>query len=74
MVSVEKNRNMVIIYTFYDVKQAFFALDATSAPGPDGFGGSFFHTCWSIITEDLVKAVKSSRNHISKEGEGLRLP
>lgn len=39
------------------VKKIVFAMDATSAVGPDGFGGDFYHKCWSIMDHDVVLAV-----------------
>jgi hypothetical protein len=33
------------------------------APGPDGFIGLFFSSCWNIIKEDLVRAVKQFFSH-----------
>ncbi|XP_068498573.1 uncharacterized protein [Phaseolus vulgaris] len=29
-----------------------------SAPGPDGFGGVFYHSCWEIIGTDVCNAVQ----------------
>ncbi|XP_026459833.1 uncharacterized protein LOC113360526 [Papaver somniferum] len=40
-----------------EIKQEVFHLGAGSAPGPDGFSGCFYHHCWDIIQDDLVKAV-----------------
>lgn len=32
------------------------------APGPDGFTGTFYKTCWPIIKEDIVAAFNSFHN------------
>ncbi|XP_057803511.1 uncharacterized protein LOC131018823 [Salvia miltiorrhiza] len=40
-----------------EIKAAVFGMDASSAPGPDGFSGKFFQSCWDIIKEDIWKAV-----------------
>ncbi|KAL9691264.1 hypothetical protein QQ045_011684 [Rhodiola kirilowii] len=33
-------------------------MNPASSPGPDGFTGKFFQSCWEIIKDDLVAAVK----------------
>lgn len=35
-----------------------FLLDADSAPGPDGYSGRFYRSCWDIIGTDLLSAVQ----------------
>lgn len=47
-----------------EVKVAVFGLNATSAPGPDGFSGVFYQKCWPIIQQDLVSAVRHFFHHI----------
>lgn len=32
-------------------------MNKDSAPGPDGFGGIFYYTYWSIIKQDVTSAV-----------------
>ncbi|XP_070042736.1 uncharacterized protein [Nicotiana tomentosiformis] len=34
---------------------AVYGLNSDSAGGPDGFNGSFFHSCWDIIGDDVVE-------------------
>ena len=34
-----------------------FSMSADSALGPDGFSCKFFHVCWSIINQDILKAI-----------------
>jgi len=41
-----------------ETKKVAFALNFDSAPGPDDFGGSFFHSCWDIVGYDFCNAVK----------------
>jgi hypothetical protein len=37
------------------------------APGPDGFTGRFYRTCWSIIKEDILRALDAIyRGHVFK--------
>lgn len=35
------------------LKKLFFLLNKDSAPGPDGFGGGFYHAFWDIISLDV---------------------
>ncbi|KAL9670840.1 hypothetical protein QQ045_008399 [Rhodiola kirilowii] len=42
-----------------EVLLAVTKLNPTSAPGPDGFTGSFYLHCWDIVKHDLVKAVQT---------------
>nr|XP_027088507.1 uncharacterized protein LOC113709854 [Coffea arabica] len=50
-----------------ELKGVVFALDADSAPGPDGFGAGFYQVCWDIIKSDLLEAVQAFF-------QGMRLP
>nr|XP_027068031.1 uncharacterized protein LOC113693644 [Coffea arabica] len=50
-----------------ELKGVVFALDADSAPGPDGFGAGFYQACWDIIQSDLLEAVQAFF-------QGMRLP
>ncbi|XP_057791084.1 uncharacterized protein LOC131008189 [Salvia miltiorrhiza] len=42
-----------------EITTAVFQMDPHSSPGPDGFSGRFFHTCWDVIKIDIWKAVIS---------------
>nr|XP_027067829.1 uncharacterized protein LOC113693496 [Coffea arabica] len=50
-----------------ELKGVVFALQADSAPGPDGFGAGFYQACWDIIKSDLLEAVQAFF-------QGMRLP
>ena len=39
--------------TMDELKQVIFSTNPNSAPGPDGFGGMFYQSCWNIIKFDL---------------------
>lgn len=41
-----------------EVRRIVFLMDPDSAPGPDGFSGAFFQSCWDIIGHDLLAAVQ----------------
>ncbi|KAK3212771.1 hypothetical protein Dsin_017477 [Dipteronia sinensis] len=34
-------------------------MDALSAPGPDGFSGSFFQSCWEIVVRNVILTVQN---------------
>ena len=40
-----------------EIREAMFSIDNGKAPGPDGFGSSFFKSCWPCVKEDKVGAV-----------------
>ncbi|XP_060217819.1 uncharacterized protein LOC132645067 isoform X3 [Lycium barbarum] len=41
-----------------EIRDAVFGLNADSTPGPDGFGGSFYQSCWEIIKHELIEAIQ----------------
>jgi hypothetical protein len=40
-----------------EVRDTIADLPSDKAPGPDGFMGRFYKTCWNIIKEDLLAAL-----------------
>lgn len=42
-----------------EIQNAIAALPKDKAPGPDGFTGLFFKSCWHIIKGDVVAAVNA---------------
>jgi len=63
VVSEEENSMLVRCLSNDEIKQDVFALNSDSAPGSDGFGGSFFHGCWDIVGSDFCNAVKQIFSH-----------
>lgn len=41
-----------------EVKRAVFQLGKDKAPGPDGFSGLFFQSCWEVVKDRLVPLVR----------------
>ncbi|XP_026411100.1 uncharacterized protein LOC113306371 [Papaver somniferum] len=41
-----------------EIKKVVFGVDANSAPGPDGFPGSFYRFAWNIVGQDLINALQ----------------
>ncbi|XP_026383519.1 uncharacterized protein LOC113279018 [Papaver somniferum] len=56
-ISAAESAFMDAIPSLEEVKAAVFDLGADSAPGPDGFKGSFYRHCWNIISGDLFNAI-----------------
>ena len=52
------NLELLAPVTLNEVRNAVFALDPDSSPGVDGFFGTFYRSCWDIISDDLLMAVK----------------
>ncbi|KAH0726077.1 hypothetical protein KY284_001942 [Solanum tuberosum] len=51
------NADLNAIPTLREIKDSVYSIDSDSAAGPDGLNGKFYQTAWSIIAEDLYKAV-----------------
>nr|XP_009786204.1 PREDICTED: uncharacterized protein LOC104234350 [Nicotiana sylvestris] len=41
-----------------EIRKAVFDLNSNSSPGPDGFGGSFYQSCWDIIKLELIEFIQ----------------
>jgi hypothetical protein len=54
-----------------EIRLAVAELSTEKAPGPDGFTGMFYKTCWDIIKQDLVAAFHCI--HSQNTGPLLRL-
>ncbi|XP_026400560.1 uncharacterized protein LOC113296467 [Papaver somniferum] len=46
-----------------DIKVVVFGMDANSAPGPDGFPGSFYKYAWEILKDYLTEDIKCCWSH-----------
>lgn len=51
------NALMTSLPSHQEIKEAVFALNKDSAPGPDGFGAFFFQHYWDIVKADVFNAV-----------------
>jgi hypothetical protein len=45
-------------FTEDEIKNTIWQVPGEKAPGPDGFIGTFYKVCWSIIREDLIAATQ----------------
>ncbi|XP_057771087.1 uncharacterized protein LOC130990877 [Salvia miltiorrhiza] len=58
-VTTEQNNHLICTPNDDEITAAVFGMDSNSAPGPDGFSGRFFHSCWHIVKDDVISAVKA---------------
>lgn len=59
MFTEERNALMSKIPLEQEIEEVVLAMNPSSSPGPDGFSGAFFHSCWAIVKHDMVKGVQS---------------
>jgi len=41
-----------------EIKDTINSMPSDKAPGPNGFKVAFFKTCWDIVQEDVIAALK----------------
>jgi hypothetical protein len=49
-------------FTETEIKNAIVELPVEKSPGPDGFTGIFFKTCWDVIKHDILAAFQCIYN------------
>ncbi|KAL6220498.1 hypothetical protein ACLB2K_008254 [Fragaria x ananassa] len=59
MVSEEENSDLLALPSYQEIHDTVMCMDDFSAPGPDGFNGSFYKFCWPIVDSDVVMVVRS---------------
>lgn len=58
LVTKDDNLMLIAVPSCLEVRHDVFGLNASSATGPDGFNGTFYHKCWPIIQLDVCNAVQ----------------
>ena len=58
MVTNEENESLTITLSDDEIRAIVFSMGADSAPGPDGFNGSFYQSCLSVISRDICAGIK----------------
>ncbi|KAL6144500.1 hypothetical protein ACLB2K_055192 [Fragaria x ananassa] len=61
-VSLEMNEELIKRIDIEEVKAAAFQLGDFKAPGPDGFGGLFYHNFWETVHSTVNSAAMSMWN------------
>ncbi|KAL9685919.1 hypothetical protein QQ045_023373 [Rhodiola kirilowii] len=56
--SEEQNSEIIKLPDEDEVRLDVTGMNPSSSPGPDGFTGKFFCSCWSIVKDDLMEAVR----------------
>ena len=46
-------------FTEEEIKHAIHQMSFDKAPGPDGYTGAFFRSCWDIVKVDIVNAANA---------------
>ncbi|KAL6197994.1 hypothetical protein ACLB2K_027786 [Fragaria x ananassa] len=60
---MECNTMLTSVPLLEEIWAAVTSMDPDSAPGPDGFNGHFFVSCWDVVGADVVKAVQYFFQH-----------
>ncbi|XP_057770241.1 uncharacterized protein LOC130990060 [Salvia miltiorrhiza] len=60
-VSESQNNQLTSIPLEDEISASVFSMDANSSPGPDGFSGRFFQSCWSTVKADIIAAILATR-------------
>ncbi|XP_026411207.1 uncharacterized protein LOC113306493 [Papaver somniferum] len=58
MINEEDQRRLDAIPSAEEIKKTVFDMDPESSPGPNGFSGIFYRSCWEIIQDDLIAAIQ----------------
>ncbi|VFQ69832.1 unnamed protein product [Cuscuta campestris] len=58
VITQEDNAKLSKIPTAEEIREAVWSINPNSAPGPDGFNGSFFRAAWHIIQNDVISATQ----------------
>lgn len=58
-VSESQSNRLGCPVTEEEIKEVFWSLNSSKAPGPDGFSVGFFEGAWEVVGKDMVDAIKS---------------
>lgn len=58
LVTDQQAELLTLEFSNKEIKEAFFSIPGSKAPGPDGFNSTFFKKSWSIIGDEVCEAVR----------------
>ncbi|XP_026459399.1 uncharacterized protein LOC113360063 [Papaver somniferum] len=58
VITKEDQEMLDVIPSEKEIKATLFNMDPNSSPGPDGFSGCFYKSCWHIIHKDIVQVIQ----------------
>ncbi|KAL8529340.1 hypothetical protein ACS0TY_006669 [Phlomoides rotata] len=64
VVEAEENAALIALPSVEEIRWAIFDMEPSSSPGQDGFSGSFYQSCWDIISFDVIEAVRATVGNI----------
>ncbi|KAK9949447.1 hypothetical protein M0R45_004967 [Rubus argutus] len=73
LVTNDENLMLLALPSVEEITTTVKSMDAYSSPGPDGFGGIFFHHCWDVISTDVINAVQSFFRKCSSGNIAIKL-
>ncbi|MQL97989.1 hypothetical protein Taro_030692 [Colocasia esculenta] len=69
LISDDQNVALCAPPTMEEVKSVVWSMNGNSSPGPGGFSGIFFTSCWGIIQHDVFAAV--NEQYASSSGQTI---
>lgn len=56
--SDSQKQELIMEFTYQEIKESFFDIDSNKSPGPDGLNSYFFKECWGIIGGHVCATVR----------------
>jgi len=61
--SSEENMMLIKCLDCLEIKNVLFNVNGNTAPGSNGFGGVFYHSCWEIFGTNICNVVQQILNN-----------